>query len=119
MTGEQTLVLDLGPESLQYLYRQLAAHKRLTVTRADLVLESESGGFDVRLTPPGGARVDAPTATGGDFGEHHQAPTSWAAGEQGLLGTWSLQLKRTPDMTWDQLPEDAIDRAWLLLQFGV
>ena len=123
-SGEQLMAFDLGVESLPYLYQQLAHHldkqnKRLTVTRADLVLESESGGFDVRLTPPGGARVDAPTATGGDFGEHHQAPTSWAAGEQGLLGTWSLQLKRTPDMTWDQLPEDAIDRAWLLLQFGV
>ena len=86
---------------------------------ADLVLESdEAGVFDLRVTPPGGSVVDVSADTaGGAFGERHHAPASWAVGTQNLLGMWTLQLKRTGDTTWDQLPAAAVKQAWLLLRF--
>ncbi len=116
--GEQVLSFDLGVESLQYLYKQLAQQKRLVVVAADLVLESdEPAAFDLRVTPPGGSMVSGSTSTGGAFGDRHHAPASWASGTQNLLGLWMLQLKRAGDTTWDQLPADAVKQAWLLLRF--
>ncbi len=116
--GEQALSIDLGLESLQYLYKQLTQHKRLVVVAADLVLESdEPAAFDLRVTPPGGSMVSGSTSTGGAFGDRHHAPASWASGTQNLLGLWMLQLKRAGDTTWDQLPADAVKQAWLLLRF--
>jgi hypothetical protein len=115
--GEQRLTIDLGAEQLQYLYRQLALRKRLVVTGADLVLESDEDAFDVRLAPPGGATVEVPAAPGGDFGELPQAAAGWAAGAQDLLGTWTIQLKRQADAGWDVLAPETVRRAWLLLRF--
>ena len=116
VSGEQILTVDVGADSLHYLYRQLAARKRLTVTAADLVLEAPQG-FDIRITPPGGTLVEALTSTGGAFGANPTASASWAVGSRDLLGSWRIQLKRTTDATWDALPEDAVRRAWLLLRF--
>jgi hypothetical protein len=116
--GDQALSIDLGLESLQYLYKQLAQHKRLVVVAADVVLESdEPAAFDLRVTPPGGSIVSGTTSTGGAFGDRHHAPASWAARTENLLGTWKLQLKRAGDTTWDQLPSAAVKQAWLLLRF--
>lgn len=116
-TGEQRLTIDLGPEQLQYLYRQLALRRRLVVTAADVVLESDQDAFDVRLTPPAGAVVEVPAAPGGAFGELPHATAGWAPGAQDLLGTWTIQLKRRADAGWDVLAPDLVRRAWLLLRF--
>lgn len=115
--GEQTLVLDVGVEHLQYLYRQLAQRSRLVVTAADLLLESEVDAFDCRLVPPGGARVEVSAQPDNAFGGLHHATAGWPAGAQDLLGQWTVQLKRTAGLTWDALPADAVKRAWLLLRF--
>lgn len=114
-SGEQTLTMDVATDSLQYMYQQLARHKRLFVRGADLVLESDLDAFDVRIIPPGGANVEVTTSADNGFGDHH-ATASWAAQSQDLLGKWTLQLKKASDAGWDVLPEDAVRRAWLLLR---
>jgi peptidoglycan hydrolase-like protein with peptidoglycan-binding domain len=116
-SGEQTLIVDVGTEALQYLYRQLAQHKRLVATEAVLVMESDEDALDVRLVPPGGAVVEVSAPSDDSFGGLPHATTGWAAGAQNLLGQWTVQVKRAADAAWDALPESAIRRAWLLVQF--
>ncbi|WP_330766952.1 Tc toxin subunit A-related protein [Rhodococcus sp. M8-35] len=115
--GDQTLTIDVDTQSLQFLYRQLAQHKRLVVTRADLYLDSDEDSFDVRIVPPGGAPVEASAPTDADYGGLEHATASWGVGTQDLLGQWGIQIKRTADAGWDALPNDTVGRAWLLLRF--
>ncbi len=116
-SGEQELTLDVGLDALQYLYRQLAQHERLVVRAADLVLESDVGAFDCRVVPPGGATVEVTAQPDTAFGGLHHATSGWGPGAQDLLGSWTLQVKRTDDAGWDVLEDDAVRRAWLLLRF--
>lgn len=120
--AEQTLTLTVGPEVLTYLQRQHSGKKRVAVVGADVVIDSETAAWDVRLTPPAKAgpapRVEVAAAAGGMFGALAHAPAAWAAGsEPDLLGGWTLQLKRSADPNWDALPSDEIRHAWLLLRF--
>ncbi|MDQ1053860.1 peptidoglycan hydrolase-like protein with peptidoglycan-binding domain [Arthrobacter sp. SORGH_AS 212] len=121
---EQQLRIPVGREVLTFLQRQHSGAKRLRVLGADLVAEVETSPLDVRMTPPsaaGGAaaaRIEVAATTGGAFGELAHAPATWPAGQgPDLLGTWTLQFKRTADLTWDALPDDAVRHAWLLLRF--
>ncbi len=116
-TGDQTLTIDVDTQSLQFLYRQLAQHKRLVVTGADLLLDSDEDAFDVRIVPPGGVPVEVSAPTDVGFGDLEHATASWATGTQNLLGQWDVQVKRTADAGWDALPDDTVHRAWLLMRF--
>ncbi|WP_460821622.1 Tc toxin subunit A-related protein [Nocardioides ungokensis] len=116
--GEQVLSVDLGVDALQYLYQQLAQHKRLVVTGADLFLDSDLDAFDVRLTPPGGVVIDANAPRDNAFGGLEHAIAGWAPGAQDLMGTWTVQVKRVADAGWDALAEGVVRHAWLLLRFG-
>jgi hypothetical protein len=115
--GDQELSLVVDTQSLQFLYRQLAQHKRLVATGADLYLDSDEDAFDVRITPPGGPTIDVNAPTDVAHGGLEHATTGWAAGTQDLLGQWGIQIKRSGDPTWDALPDDTVRRAWLLLRF--
>ena len=115
--GDQTLTIVVDAQSLQFLYRQLAQHKRLVVTGADLFLDSDEDSFDVRIVPPGGASVEASAPTDAGYGGLEHATAGWVPGAQDLLGQWNVQVKRTADAGWDALPDDTVHRAWLLLRF--
>jgi hypothetical protein len=116
-SGDQLLAIDVDTQSLQFLYRQLAQHKRLVATGADLYLASAEDALDVRIQPPGGAAIEVNAPTDAAHGGLEHAAAGWAVGIQDLLGQWDIQIKKPGDLTWDKLPDDTVHRAWLLLRF--
>ena len=118
--AEQSLRIAVRAEDLPFLYRRMARRSRLSVSRADLViLSAYADQFDCRIAPPGQA-LPAPVSATRDpaFGDMHHATFSWPAASHDLLGDWQITVKRSADATWDALPGDLVEHAWLLLQFG-
>lgn len=119
-TGEQVLKVDLDTSALPYLYQRLAQHRRLVVSRADVLLDADTSPLTVRVTPPDGDTIEvvAPSEEGLNGWNH--ASASWdpsAPESQNLIGTWQIQIRRDTDQDWGSLPENTVAHSWLLLRF--
>jgi hypothetical protein len=120
VSAEQILHLPVRVDDLPFIFRRAAGARRLTVTGADLVVASAyAGQFEARIAPPGMALGGAAAVTRDPaFGGLHHQGTSWTPGTADVTGEWTLSIKRDTDPTWDNLPDDLIEHAWILLQFA-
>ena len=112
----QVLNITLGREHLPFYARNKTT---LALTSLDLVAEgTETGGFAVKLTPPGAMQAsDEAMPPDPAFGGRQHLAKSGFTPTAALLGDWKLQIRRDADADFSSLPATAIRNAYFVLGF--
>lgn len=117
---DQELAFTLTPEHLPFWAKVRAATQPVTVSAADLVLDTaHTDAFTATWQLPGqSAAAEVPAANDPAFGG---APHSGVAPvpKPAMLGQWRLRLKRAGAADFRSLLPEDVRRAYLMVQFDI